>query len=174
MRLGPVNHQQFGLPSAISIENFHQGSKCFTEELDNNGHPSELFISNRLSFYQDPVPHRHKYKGTIPAFFVWIDKDGKEYHLNYVDSRQFYCYFYEILATQTNDYQHLKKLVESGTNMEICGYDAHPLAPDETIEDAYLDTSKPFGHERVLFALLTLTPEHYPWRTHGTLIPVAK
>lgn len=33
MFLGPVDHGQPGLPPAKNIENFHQGSKCFKEEL---------------------------------------------------------------------------------------------------------------------------------------------
>lgn len=55
----------------------------------------------------------------------------------------------------------------------FCGYDAHeiPEATVDAIEKAYLDPSVPFGHERVLFAMLALrdTPEEYPWRKYKTL-----
>ena len=63
MFLGPVQHGQPGLPPAQNIENFHQGSKCFVEEMDEDGNPSSVFQENRLEFYKDLVPHRHKYHG---------------------------------------------------------------------------------------------------------------
>lgn len=91
MFLGPVNHGQPGLPPALNIENFHQGSKCFEEETDKDGNPSEKYAKNRLEFYKDPVPHRHKYHGkeqnkNIPKYFVWVDKEGEEHHLKYVSA----------------------------------------------------------------------------------------
>lgn len=174
--LGPVDHGQPGLPPALNIENFHQGTKVFTEELDDNGDPAPLYVANRQAFYADPVPHRHKYHGTtgvnknVPVYFLWVDRDGKEHRLDYVASRQFYCTFYERLASLEPDFERLVELVDGGTNLQICGYDAKPLAADETIEQAYIDDSTPFGHERVLYAMLLLrdTPDAYPWRQHKT------
>jgi hypothetical protein len=174
--LGPVKHGQPGLPDARNIENFHQGSKCFAEELESKGVPGPLYHENRANFYADPVPHRHKYLGSdknnrnVPEFFVWVDKkDGQEHHLSYVESRQFYCTFYERLASAQPAYRRLQSMIDSGTNVELCGYDAHPLAEGETLEMAYLDPSKPFGHERVLYAMLvTADLEELPWHKHKT------
>jgi hypothetical protein len=182
MSLGPVEHGQPGLPPALNIENFHQGTKVFREELDAEGNPSDLYRANRKRFYEDPVPHRHKYHGTtgltknIPEFFLWIDRDGSEHRLTYVQSRQFYCNFYERLASQEPDFRRLVELVEDGTNLQLCGYDAKPVEREageslaDAIERAYLDASTPFGHERVLYAMLLLrdSPEQYPWRKHKT------
>jgi len=173
MRLGPVHHGQSGLPDACNLENFHQGSKCFLEEtLEGGDDPSPLFYENRAKFYADPVPHRHKYRGigpnkNAPLYFVWVGGDLKEHRLSYVESRQFYCTFYERLASKQPDYQRLRDLLAQGTELCICGYDAAPLEPGETIEMAYLDFWKPFGHERVLYAMLTAThPEQLPWRKY--------
>jgi len=168
-------HGQPGLPLALNIENFHQGSKCFREEtLPDSDDPSPLYYENRLRFYGDAVPHRHKYKGdgankNAPLYFVWVDRDGKDHRLTYVESRQFYCTFYERLAGVQQDYAKLRDMIAGGTDVCICGYDAAPLGPGETIADAYLDASKPFGHERVLYAMLTVAdPELLPWRQHKT------
>jgi hypothetical protein len=143
--------------------------------MNKEGKPGPLYYENRKNFYTDPVPHRHKYIGTdprnknIPKFFVWVDRDGKEHHLTYVESRQFYCTFYDRLARVQPAYARLCRMIDRGTNVEICGYDAHPLAKDETIEDAYLDPTKPFGHERVLYAMLVTADENeLPWRKHKT------
>jgi hypothetical protein len=78
-----------------------------------------VYEKNRLEFYKDTVAHRHKYHGkeknkNIPKYFVWLDKEGKEHHLSYVESRQFYCNFYERLAEQQEDFRVLQKKLEDG------------------------------------------------------------
>ena len=169
MHLGPVEHGQPGLPPALNIENFHQGSKCFPAETNPvSNDPTELFYQNRLSFYTDSVPHRHKFKKVIPCYFIWVDKDNKEHKLSYIESRQFYCNFYERLAAREQDFAKLCTFINEGTDICICGYDAAPLKPGESTEEAYLDPSRPFGHERVLFTMLSTEPNTWPWRKHKT------
>ena len=171
MFLGPVKHGQPGLPDALNIENFHQSGKVFREEVDAQGNPTALYYENRLKFYLDPVPHRHKYSGTeknknIPLYFIWVDKTGQEHRLNYIESRQFYCTFYERLAMVQPDFQQLQQMLDNGYNLQICGYDARPI--NRPIMEEYLDPSRPFGHELVLYTLLTHQPQDYPWRKHQT------
>jgi hypothetical protein len=171
MSLGPVKHGQPGLPDALNIENLHQGNKCFQEEVDAQGNPTALYYENRLKFYLDPIPHRHKYTGTgknknIPLYFIWVDPTGQEHRLNYIESRQFYCTFYERLASLEPDQARLRQMLDDGYNLQICGYDAHPVT--RSIEEEYLDPSRPFGHELVLYTLLTHSPEQYPWRKYQT------
>ena len=171
MMLGPVHHGQPGLPPSLNLENFFQGSKCYPCEMV-DGAPSAAFYSSRLRMYNDAEPHRHKFKGKDrPAYFVWLDKaTGKEHHLNYIQSRQFYCVFYERLATKQQDFAKLKARHQQGEQLAICGFDAFPI-PQLTakgIEAAYLDPAHPFGHERVLLALLLLPPDQLPWNKHKT------
>ena len=168
MSLGPVNHGQPGLPPSYNIENFHQFSKTFQEEVDENEKPTKLFYDNRLRGYLDKVPHRHKYKGkeknkNIPLYFIWVDKDGKEHYLDYVTSRQFYCNFYERLAKLEPDYEKLRGLREKGYNLQIIGYDGRDV---KDLTKAYLDKNYPFGHELVLMSMLLLKEEDYPWRKY--------
>ncbi len=155
MYLGPVEHGQPNLPPSKNIENFHQFSKVFQEEVDKDGNPSKLFYKNRLSGYLDDTPHRHKFKGkeknkNIPLYFMWVDKDGKEHRLDYITSRQFYCNFYARLASEKKDFKHLVELINKGYNIQICGYDANPIHYDEdnlveNIEKEYLNPDAPFG-----------------------------
>ena len=171
MSLGPVDHGQPELPMAKNIENFHQGSKCFKEETDEEGNPSAVYKQNRQEFYKDKTPHRHKYMGldkknrNIPLYFVWIDMDKKEHHLSYFECRQFYCTFYERLASKQEDFLKLQELIWNGTNIQICGYDGRSIE-DRSIEEEYFDGSKPFGHELVLATMLREKPENYPWRKY--------
>ncbi|BAU80020.1 hypothetical protein A9K97_gp331 [Tokyovirus A1] len=175
MSLGPVEHVHPELPPAKNIENFYQGSKVFSEEVDKEKNPTALFYENRERLFSDEVPHRHKYKGTgknknIPLYFLWTNVNGEEERLGYVESRQTYCNFFERLAAETEDFKELCHLQDSGVNLMFCGYDAHDIK-SQTLEEAYLDPSVPFGHERVLYTMLALrdTPEEYPWRKHKTL-----
>nr|WNL49996.1 hypothetical protein MarFTMF_480 [Marseillevirus sp.] len=175
MSLGPVEHVHPALPPAKNIENFYQGSKVFQQEVDKDGNPTALFYENRERLFSDEVPHRHKYKGTgknknIPLYFLWMKENGEEERLGYIESRQTYCNFFERLASQTDDFKELCRLQDRGVNLMFCGYDAYDIKP-QTIEEAYLDPSVPFGHERVIYAMLAFrdTPEKYPWRQHKTL-----
>jgi hypothetical protein len=177
--LGPVKHGQPNLPDALNIENFHQGSKCFESEIE-QGKPSKTFYTTQLEMFNDPVPHRHKEAApgvgnrNICKFWVWITQDGEEKHLSYVDSRQFYCNFYERLVVKEAQYKKLIEMLENGTNLQIIGYDAYDVAQqdEETIAEildrCYKDETRPFGHELVLFSMLVLEPEEYPWRKYKT------
>jgi len=172
MYLGPIKHGQPGLPDALNLENFHQANKVFPWEVDENGNPSPIYYENKHKMYLDPKPHRHKFMGknkNSPVYSIWVDKSGQEHRLNYIESRQFYCNFYERLASAQEDYQRLYQMIREGYNLQICGYDAYPVDPTpKAIEKAYLDPSKPFGHELVLYTMLILPIETYPWRKYKT------
>ena len=161
MSLGPVEHGQPGLPPAKNLENFYQQSKRFGSEKDD-----DAFHQAKVAGYLDPVPHRHKIKKQRPIYWSWIDAQGVEHKLTYIQSRYFYCKFYEELAKQTEQWKRLYEMVKvTGLSTQICGYDAFPIEPTkEAITAAYLDPAHPFGHERVLFAMLVLEQEDYPWR----------
>lgn len=180
MSLGPVKHGQPGLPDALNIENFHQQSKCY---LQFESH--EEFKKNQIAGFLSDKPQRHKFKfnvtegknnqyknKNIPDYFVWIDKDGKEHRLSgkkgYIQSRQFYCNFYDRLVENHEDFIKLKKLLMQSYNLQICGPDAYPISTISTIEEAYLSAKVPFGHERVLYTMLTQQSALWPWRKYKT------
>lgn len=185
MSLGPVETPQPSVPVAKNIENLHQFNKVFPSEIGEDGNPTEEWYQTRSLAYQDPVPHRHKpsaksAKGSknIPEYSVWETPDGEELHLSYFESRQIYCTYYERLAKKTESFATLKDLIENGTNIQIVGYDGYDLGmevgaslkeKEQKFLRCYKDTSKPFGHELVLAALLELTPKRYPWRKFTTL-----
>jgi len=196
MVLGPIEHGQpisiehrtlmkisdeiKVLPKCQNVENFHQGTKVFEEELDEHNNPSELYYENREKFYADSVPHRYKFKGkevniNIPKYFLWVDKSCTEHHLNYFQSRQFYCNFYERLVLKKESealkrFTELKQLIKDGYSLCILSYDAHPIGKTKIdIENEYLDLTRPFGHEKLLFSMLVLDdPNDYPRRKYKT------
>lgn len=175
--IGPVHHGQPGLPPAMSLENFHQGSKWF------RGKTREEFEAMRLEMYRNPTPLRHnphanpKAKNrNIPKCFVWVGKDGTPHEIDYVTSRQFYCNFYTQAVTQSAEFAQLEAMLAKGYNITLHGYDGYQPDDDtpEALEQHYLDPSRPFGHELVLYTLLKYPPEHWPWRKHSQLYDATK
>eukprot|EP01133_Synstelium_polycarpum_P013083 gene13083-15389_t len=172
MSLGPIVHGQPGVVDALNLENFHQGSKCFQKDLDADQSVGIKYAKSRDAMFTDAVPHRHKYKGDdgkplLPLYFVWIDKAKKVHKLNALDCREFYCNFYERLASVQEDYKRLAALIANGTNLQIIGYDARTFNLTASgIQAEYRNTSRPFGHELVLASMLTLGQDtsQYPWR----------
>lgn len=179
MRLGPVIHRQPAMPNAINIENYHQFNKAFADEVDIEYNPLPSFWDNRRKAYQDVVPHRHKKllaslskevplrKSKYPPLYtVHSTLDGKQQRrFRYVESRYFYCTAYEALAPKTEDYKRLKQMLEDGKNLIICGYDGYEVT--QSLYDHYCDEKQPFGHELVLYTLLTTENVYdYPWHRY--------
>jgi hypothetical protein len=189
MSLGPVYHEEPGYPPSRNIENYHQFRKAFPCELDPDGNPLPSFVEAKKKAYNDPVPHRHKFdfakmkemagpsgNKNIPAYSVHLMPNGEERRYDYVGSRYFYCHQYEILAGRTAELAQLRLLARNGTNLLICGYDGQEIehggdveATAAALQKLYESPDKPFGHELVLFSLLTLyeRPETYPWRVYA-------
>ena len=184
MHMGPFDTQQANHPIVQNLENFHQGNKVFDIDIDpSTGNFSISGWNKRLEMYADLKPHRHKYnRGDKPLYSVLFDFNNVARAFGAVDSRYFYCKYYEdfILSNDMEKYpmttrrsktveqfKQLQALISRGYNLSICGYDAYAFDHDEKgipdILKAYKDPSKPFGHERVLYTLLTTTPENYPW-----------
>lgn len=162
MVMGPVEHGQPGVPVSLNIENYHQFNKCFDFEVNKlTNKIDQEFFDTRDHAYGDSVPHRHKVRNKIPLFSVHLDATAGIKRYAYVESRFFYCHWYEKIALQQPAFKLLKKQLESGYNLCICGYDAHDPKPD--MYEVYCDASKPFGHEMVLYCLLKKT---YPWRRY--------
>lgn len=170
MNLGPVPSAVKGVPDATCIENYYQASKVYQHEVDDNNVPLPEFYETRERLFEDTEPHRHKFeRGAIPLYSVFYSDAGKPLTLTYVESRWFYCNEYERLAQQTNKFRKLLKRVADGYNLQIIGHDGHEIEPtgEETVPETmlryYEDPSRPFGHELVLFCLLMLEREEFPW-----------
>lgn len=169
--IGPIQHNQPGLPIALNLENFHQGNKVFPNEIDEKGNVKEEFFKTQIQMYKDKIPHRHKEVSggkNVPCYSLWKDKDGVLHEISYFTSRQFYCVYYERSTMKNPDFLKLKEMIEIGYNLRICGYDAYDIESQDNIEDCYKDISRPFGHELVLYTMLVEDEENWPWRKYKT------
>lgn len=171
--LGPVEHGMPNLPPAKTIENYHQFAKVF--KFEENKSEKEL-LKIRSDGYLDDIPHRHKYEKKFLKQFeksqqqtvcsIYYDQKGIAHSYKYVDCRYFYCHWYEKLVKKTKDFKFLVEKMNKGYNLNIVGYDGY-CVDELDLMDCYLDTSKPFGHELVLYSMLTVDePKKYPWNVY--------
>ena len=143
-------------------------------------------IELRKKMYEDPIPYRHKFKYPAmkklvvdstnlnkPLFSLFYHQyvEGKQRRFTYLQCRYFYCHWYEILTRHNAELEVLLHKIKLGYNLHLLGYDGREverLSAKESLGDClyryYLDESKPYGHELVLYTLLVL-PEskEYPW-----------
>jgi len=175
--LGPVNHVMPNLPPAATIEDYHQQAKFWSFELDSNGSPTEEAFEARIAAYIKGSADRHKHSKdvlkkysktgniNVPEYSIFYDPLGNEHRYTYLECRYFYCHYFELLAGTHPQFQILSNLRKGGTNLNIIGYDSYP--PTDNYNLMYLDTSKPFGHELVLYCMLVQDhPADYPWNQY--------
>ena len=168
--IGPIHHNQPGLPVALNLENFHQGNKVFPSEVDEKGEVMETFYNTQLKMYTDATPHRHKDASggkNVPVYSLWKDTDGTIHKISYFTSRQFYCVYYERNVITNPDFLRLKEMIANGYQLRICGYYAYD-PKDKSMEECYCDISRPFGHELVLYTMLTENEMNWPWKKYKT------
>jgi len=168
MSMHNIDTKQPGLPLASSLENAHQSGKVFPSEVDTHGEPKSVFFNTQLVMYNSPTPMRHKPAANganAPLYSVWRDKSGVLKKFTYVQSRQFYCNWYERCAVASAEYKMLVDMIADGYNLQICGYDGYEVI---NVAEHYLDPSRPFGHELVLYTMLTQPIDQWPWRIHKT------
>lgn len=184
MNLGPVLHGQPNLPECANLENFHQFNKVFKSEVDESGERTQAWFTRRQSGYKDTQAHRHKLgasktehnkkagkgeSGNPCLYSIFVKPDGQEMKCNYIQSRVFYCTFYDRLARETASMQRLvDDVYVHHRSILIAGYDAknEDEVTAEQIADWYLDPSHPFGHEHVIAAMIIYwnNPDDLPWR----------
>lgn len=179
MSLGPVPSLCPSMqPDALCVENFYQFSKAWAHELDAAGNLTPEAWKVRRCGFQDPVPHRHKYKAEQlralcgvksrapkppPEYSIYLGADpAVAVRMSYIESRFMYCYWMEQLLVKQEQWDELKRLVSAGFNVNIAGYDGQPVV--RPLDELYEDPARPFGHELVIVAMLMI-PERrqYPW-----------
>ena len=182
--IGPIDHKMKDLPIAQNLENYHQFSKVYSFELDEKNNVVKKSLDYRIKWYKSDVPMRHKYPtklikkyGNSCEFALYYDLvENKERRYTYIQCRYFYCHWYELLTKDNDDLARLKKRRNRGYNLQIVGYDSFDPEIGEGDDDSaiskklykhYLDGSRPFGHELVLYTILMLkNPKQYPWNVY--------
>lgn len=162
--LSVPNDMTDGCRPDMPLELVWQAAKVRVCEMDSKGCVLPAYFKRREKIYAAGVPKRRYLKyGELPACAIFGNDPTKT--LAYQESRFFYCQAYERAVKETPAFKFLCEKLDQGYNILLLGPDGYPMK-NQTIEEAYEDTSKPFGHERVLCALLNFAhdPEHvFPW-----------
>ena len=121
------------------------------------------YFARRARIYRKGKPQRRYLdRDTVPAgACLGLSKEL----VQYVPSRAFYCCAYQSAVSQVQEFKLLEDLVMEGFNLLLLGPDGHPVSEEaDSMAKAYEDTSRPFGHERVLVAMLR---KEFPWQTQS-------
>ena len=185
MNLGPIDSKQPNLPISHNLENFWYASKLFPSQIlckkeSHDDCDGKCFRKYQIEMFTNSEAERHNKhskengKKVFPLGWLWTESNGTTKLFKYVESRQFYCNYYERLVKKEDQFKKLINLMNDGMNLNIIGYDGINL--NITLDDVkehlnacYLDGSKPFGHELCLMTMLVFEDEEdYPWRKHKT------
>lgn len=133
--------------------------------------PNRTFFHRRSKIWRDPKAHRWIKRGgnknkNIPRYIYWRGEK-----LTYLQARQkIYCPIYASLVIKTQAYRHLKSMIDMGHNLLLIGYDGYDRG-DRTHMQCFLDTSRPYGHEMVLAAMLDPErKEPLPWNDPAVVL----
>ena len=186
--VGPVQPTSMKPYYATNVENFYQGSKWYVWQC------YEEFRESQHALFNDPKPFRHHparktekecglsmqqqmvgwvYTPVLPA----TDTVPQTVRLmGYLESRRFYCYALERVLRASPIMKSLQQDYKNGVNMQLWGYDSPAGAlesQEPTLADflrAYVDASRPFGHEWVVAALVMDIPL-CPWHLTTKAVP---
>lgn len=130
----------------LSLELTWQSAKVSQSEVV-DGEVSEAFFMRRCGLLTAGEARR----GYISAEDIAGAVLGGNHLLQWVESRCFYCAAYAEAASSIHAFLLLDDLLSAGYNLLLIGPDGFPLT--DPLQD-YLSTEAPFGHERVLVAML--------------------
>lgn len=150
---------QFGDIGA-NFENVWQYAKVYGlpgfGHVDANNDPTPAYWTWARLGWVDSTPRRYPMgRGARPLYSLW---DGQK--LGYIDARKaIYGPLYAKAVQQTDSYQELLALIQSGQDVTLRDYDGYDHdGLGMTLTDVLNNPRKKMGHSFVLKALLTNDP----------------
>lgn len=186
-KIGPIYHEDPKTYPAKKLGNFKSGCDVYAFENDEETQlPKAIWWQRREALFDDYTPRKSKFRNEELALISMTNIGAPlySYHWNMfepdeskrkfekfsiVESRQFFCHFYEKIVQFYSSFIYLKNQMFNGYDICICGMGAYPTsATVEAIHAAYRNPCKEFGHEMTLFTMLVLwdRPFLYPWRVY--------
>eukprot|EP00298_Acanthocystis_sp_HF-20_P011626 c19484_g1_i1.p1 GENE.c19484_g1_i1~~c19484_g1_i1.p1 ORF type:complete len:302 (+),score=108.98 c19484_g1_i1:143-1048(+) len=136
------------------LELVWQSAKITPDEIDKNGKVKSSFFERRKKIFKEGKVKRRYLDKSQTIAGALFGGEGQTV-VQWVPSRIFYCTSYDTSVQKKKEFKLLENLVENGFNILLLGPDGFPIGPnEEDIKLAYESTAHPFGHERVLLALL--------------------
>lgn len=142
-----ANYLPYSDLGKVPLELWWQSAKISQSETN------DFFLKRRRSIYQKGEPKRRYFdlKKGVKGTLFGIPPDHDVIY-DYLESRYFYCQMYQYYASQTASYLFLDAVHQLGVNLLLMGPDGYPLS--DNIYQDYLNTTVPFGHERILVCML--------------------
>lgn len=168
-RLGPIAHQQPGLPPALTLERFHRGNQVRDADLLNGSTTTEEWRRQQLRWYS--APNVVNVARGMPLWYQWIQPDGSRVMMSELEARRLYCELYVKQVSLENslpaiEIEALRDCLEAGYNLHIVT-DTELTVLDgsvKALEKLYLDVDDSNLPGVIISAILILPVDHYPWR----------
>ena len=141
------------------IELVWQAAKIKRSEMTSDGRPGLGYFDRRARIYDAGVVKRSYIRRSdiAGAVFGWSDMEV----VPWIPSRKFYASAYSKAANDTPEFKFLARICAHGWNLLLGGPDGNAIGEVQSsspssadMNAAYVSTSCPFGHERVLVAML--------------------
>lgn len=140
-----------------NLENYWQYSKVYSVDVV-NGVIQQSYFNRRAEGMASIRAKRRVFPKNSNITTVCAYYDGMTF--DYLQSRIFYCTYYEYLASNHPKYIEMKRLYDSGAKIILLDYDApgedshNRELTEEYIIREYNDTTHPFSHGMVLCCML--------------------
>lgn len=155
--LGPVEHEEMdgegnALPPALSLEQLWRSCAVHKEDIGQDGKPNAQWHERRRDAFTQPLKSGKRRSGEAPIYWFWRGQQ-----LGLIEARkEIYCHLYAALVVETELYRELNLLVQQGFNLQLFGYEAYDfIEQGKSLLEAIEDREASFGHEFVLYGLLT-------------------
>lgn len=148
--LGPVTLYDGHI--AQNVENAWQFSKVYEKHTDTIDNPTQAYYDWAQQGWNDTYAHRYPMgKGAVPLYSLW--KGNK---LSYLEARrEIYAPVYAKAVIQTDAFQKLLNLYQSGEPFVLVDFDAYDYLKANMSLDNVLDNPhKKAGHAFILAMLL--------------------
>lgn len=180
--VGPVKHEQPGLPVARTLTGYVVGSEVWTCEMDlEQRTPTLHWYDLRADHYRSVIVRRPKYR-LLPQsnkieYSVFLTLAGQERRFDAVEARYFFCTAYADLIAQRPLFKKLRRWHADGVDLCFCGFEGTevpwPTTADTLYREFYCNARVTFSCELTLLALLLCNDTHdeLPWDRYRREFP---
>lgn len=177
IRVGVMRH-------ASSIHNVIQGSLYYGQSIrkirEGDLVLRRAFLENRRAMClnshvvnENPLAYTTSHTKVAPTAFIWENMNGTLTIYKPHMARGFACKMMsDYLQTKdNNEFLSLKKEINNGLSVNICGYNLHniPCYSEDIdgmmLQECYDNSEFNFSSEVVFYVMLTYPPQLWPWRT---------
>lgn len=155
---------------SMNLHNFIIASTLFDNEFDKQTRkPTHLYFGRKLQIEKTDGLFKSEKNRNIVGY---VDPENEDVVFNEIQFRVYLSLLYESLVKSKHEFLDIRNLVKTGYNVQLCGPGSRDIKlTDKTqswaarMRQEFVNTSKPFTCELILFCLISLETEECPWNS---------